>query len=243
MLHGEVDVDNADVLAAVLGAALDTALSCGRAELRLDLAALGFLDVTACRAIADTSRVFRAGRSAAAARRPTPARGPADRAGRAPRRAGRGADRQRAMTARAGGGGGYLHHALFYDSPQALVAAAGPFLRAGLAAGDLPVLVCGERNNALLAEALGGEAEVVVLEPASIYTRVLDAVDRYQRLALALQRRGAHRVRLVGEVDFGPPPDVGRMDPVRGDREPRARALSTVQRLRLRHPHAAHTRS
>ena len=104
------------------------------------------------------------------------------------------------------GGGGYLHHALFYDSPQALVAAAGPFLRAGLASGDLPVLVCGEQNNALLAEALGGEAEVVVLEPASIYTRVLDAVDRYQRLALALQRRGAHRVRLVGEVDFGPPP-------------------------------------
>jgi anti-sigma regulatory factor (Ser/Thr protein kinase) len=103
------------------------------------------------------------------------------------------------------GGGGYLHHALFYDSPQALVAAAGPFLRAGLASGDLPVLVCGEQNNALLAEALGGEAEVAVLEPASIYTRVLEAVDRYQRLALALQRRGAHRVRLVGEVDFGPP--------------------------------------
>jgi anti-anti-sigma factor len=59
MLHGEVDVDNADVLAAVLGAALDTALSCGRAELRLELAALGFLDVTGCRAIAQASRVFR----------------------------------------------------------------------------------------------------------------------------------------------------------------------------------------
>ena len=38
------------------------------------------------------------------------------------------------MTAGARGGGGYLHHALFYDSPQALVGAAGPFLRAGLAA-------------------------------------------------------------------------------------------------------------
>jgi hypothetical protein len=74
------------------------------------------------------------------------------------------------VTAGAGGGGGYLHHALFYDSPQALVGAAGPFLRAGLAAGDLPVLVCSDRNNALLTEALRGEAEVVVLEPASIYT-------------------------------------------------------------------------
>lgn len=110
------------------------------------------------------------------------------------------------MTAGAGGGGGYLHHALFYDSPQALVGAAGPFLRAGLAAGDLPVLVCSDRNNALLTAALRGEAEVVVLEPASIYTRVVDAVDRYQRLVRAQRRRGTHRVRLVGEVDFGPPP-------------------------------------
>jgi hypothetical protein len=44
------------------------------------------------------------------------------------------------MTVRPGGGdggGGYLHHALFYDSPQALVDAARPFLRAGLPAGDL----------------------------------------------------------------------------------------------------------
>ena len=35
-------------------------LSSGRDELRLDLARLGFLDVAACRAIADTSRAFRA---------------------------------------------------------------------------------------------------------------------------------------------------------------------------------------
>jgi anti-anti-sigma regulatory factor len=60
VLHGEIDVDNADVLAAVLGAALAAALSSGRDGLRLDLAGLGFLDVAACRAIADTSRVFRA---------------------------------------------------------------------------------------------------------------------------------------------------------------------------------------
>jgi anti-anti-sigma factor len=60
VLHGEIDVDNADVLAAVLGAALAAALSSGRDELRLDLAGLGFLDVAACRAIADASRVFRA---------------------------------------------------------------------------------------------------------------------------------------------------------------------------------------
>jgi anti-sigma regulatory factor (Ser/Thr protein kinase) len=102
---------------------------------------------------------------------------------------------------------GYRHHALFFDAPQTLVAAAAPFLRAGLAVGDVPVLVCRDRNNALLAEALGADAaaEVMVLEPAGVYTRVVDAVEIYQRLVQAQRRRGARRVRLVGEVDFGPP--------------------------------------
>jgi len=104
-----------------------------------------------------------------------------------------------------GAAGGYLHHALFYDSPEALVAAAAPFLRAGLAVGDVPVLACGERNNALLVEALGPDVDVVMLEPASVHTRVVDAVGSRQRLVRAQRRRGAQRVRLVGEVGFGAP--------------------------------------
>ena len=132
-----------------------------------------------------------------------------------------------AVTAGAGGGGEYLHHALFYDSPQDLVGAAGPFLRAGLAAGDLPVLVCSDRNSTLLTEALRGEAEIVVLEPASIYPRGgrgrplpttgADAAAPWRHAPAAADRGG--RLRAAA--------NVGRMDPVRGDREPRARALST----------------
>jgi DcmR-like sensory protein len=47
--------------------------------------------------------------------------------------------------------GGYVHHALFYDSTEALLTGAVPFLRAGLDGGEDVVLVCRERNNALLA--------------------------------------------------------------------------------------------
>jgi anti-anti-sigma factor len=58
-LHGEVDLANADVLAAVLAAALLAAMSAPGGEVRLDLAALEFIDVAACRAISDASRIFR----------------------------------------------------------------------------------------------------------------------------------------------------------------------------------------
>jgi anti-anti-sigma factor len=61
VVHGEVDADNCDVLAAVVTAAGEAARSGGRDELRLDLAAVGFCDVAACRTLAEASRGFRAG--------------------------------------------------------------------------------------------------------------------------------------------------------------------------------------
>jgi anti-anti-sigma factor len=60
VVHGEVDLDNSDVLTAVVTAAAEAARSGGRDEVRLDLAAVEFCDVAACRALAAASRGFRA---------------------------------------------------------------------------------------------------------------------------------------------------------------------------------------
>jgi anti-anti-sigma factor len=59
VLRGEVDIANVDVLAATLGAALDAAMSSGRDVVRLDLAGVDFLGVSACRTIVDESAAFR----------------------------------------------------------------------------------------------------------------------------------------------------------------------------------------
>lgn len=100
---------------------------------------------------------------------------------------------------------GHEHHALFYDSTDTLVESAVPFLRAGLEVGDVPVLVCRERGNAVLTEALGPGTPAVVLAPTDVYRRTVDAVGIYQSMVHELRADGAHRVRLVAEVDFGAP--------------------------------------
>jgi anti-anti-sigma factor len=61
VLRGEVDIANVAVLAATLAAALDAAMSSGRDVVRLDLAGVDFLGVSACRAIVEESAAFRDG--------------------------------------------------------------------------------------------------------------------------------------------------------------------------------------
>ncbi|BFU45071.1 anti-sigma factor RsbA family regulatory protein [Krasilnikovia sp. MM14-A1004] len=95
---------------------------------------------------------------------------------------------------------GCLHHVLFFDSAAALAAAAVPFLRGGLDAGDAAVLVCRRDRNVMLAEALGGDSRLLVLDQAAVYTRSANAVAAYRRMML--RHTGSGRLRLVGEVDF-----------------------------------------
>jgi anti-anti-sigma factor len=59
VLHGEVDIANADVLAATVAAALDSANASGRDVVHVDLAEVGFFGAAACRAIVTGSAVFR----------------------------------------------------------------------------------------------------------------------------------------------------------------------------------------
>ena len=103
-------------------------------------------------------------------------------------------------------GSSYRHHALFYDSPDALLDAAVPFLRAGLDAGESAVLVCRGSYNELLEEALGSDPRLTVLDQTDVYTRTANAVAAYRRMMRRHTAVNPHRLRLVGEVAFGTDP-------------------------------------
>jgi anti-sigma regulatory factor (Ser/Thr protein kinase) len=101
--------------------------------------------------------------------------------------------------------GRYIHDALLYDSPGQLVEVAAPFLLEGLAAGDASVIATSARTADLLREAVDGHPDVHVLERGDVYrVRTPAAITTFRHLAESRASEGARRVRVVGEVDFGP---------------------------------------
>jgi anti-sigma regulatory factor (Ser/Thr protein kinase) len=99
----------------------------------------------------------------------------------------------------------YIHDALLYDSPGQLVEVAAPFLLEGLAAGDAAVIASSSGTADLLREAVGGHPDVHVLERGDVYrARTPAAITTFRQLAEQRAAEGARRVRVVGEVDFGP---------------------------------------
>jgi anti-sigma regulatory factor (Ser/Thr protein kinase) len=99
----------------------------------------------------------------------------------------------------------HTHDALLYDSPGQLVEIAVPFLLQGLDAGDAAVIATGAGTADLLREAIGGHPGLHVLERGDVYrTRTPAAITTFRRLAELRASEGARRVRVVGEVDFGP---------------------------------------
>jgi anti-sigma regulatory factor (Ser/Thr protein kinase) len=105
-------------------------------------------------------------------------------------------------------GTGHRHHALFYDSTDALLTAAVPFLRAGLDAGEAAVLVCRRDRNALLADALGDHPRLTIVDQADVYTRTGNAMAMYRRMMRRHIAAHTYRVRVVGEVAFGTDPST-----------------------------------
>jgi anti-sigma regulatory factor (Ser/Thr protein kinase) len=98
----------------------------------------------------------------------------------------------------------YRHDALLYDSPEHLAQVAVPFLKDGLAAGDAAVVAAGKATADLLREAVDRDPRVQVLERGEVYrARTPAAITTFRRLAEQRTSEGAHRVRVVGEVDFG----------------------------------------
>ena len=100
---------------------------------------------------------------------------------------------------------GYIHDALLYDSVDELTGTAVPFLLEGLAAGEAAVIAAGARTAGVLAEAVDGDPRVHVLERSDVYrTRTPAAITAFRRLAERCVAEGIGRIRVVGEVDFGP---------------------------------------
>ena len=99
----------------------------------------------------------------------------------------------------------YRHDALLYDSTDHLAQVAVPFLMDGLAAGEAAVVAAGTATAELLRDAVGGDPRVHVLERSDVYrARTPAAITTFRRLAEQRVSEGVRRVRVVGEVDFGP---------------------------------------
>ncbi|MFQ1000606.1 anti-sigma factor RsbA family regulatory protein [Modestobacter sp. SSW1-42] len=101
----------------------------------------------------------------------------------------------------------HVHELLLHDSPDELVAAAVPFLRAGLDAGESAVIATGDASCALLREALDDDERVVVIPRSEVYRiRTPTALTTVRRLVEQQVAAGSTRVRVVGETDFGTTP-------------------------------------
>lgn len=100
---------------------------------------------------------------------------------------------------------GYAHDALLYDSPDMLTAGAVPWLMDGLAAGEAAVVAAGPATAEILRDAVDADPRVHVLERGDVYrARTPTAITTFRRLAEQRAAEGVHRVRVLGEVDFGP---------------------------------------
>ncbi|MGZ4541135.1 MAG: anti-sigma factor RsbA family regulatory protein [Blastococcus sp.] len=97
------------------------------------------------------------------------------------------------------------HDALLYDSPGQLAEVAAAFLLEGLAAGDVAVLATSEGTAGLLLEAVDGDRRVQVVPRAQVYgARTPAALSAVRKLGERRPPGSSARVRVVGEVDFGP---------------------------------------
>jgi anti-sigma regulatory factor (Ser/Thr protein kinase) len=100
------------------------------------------------------------------------------------------------------------HAAVVVHSHDQLVAAAVPWLEAGLAAGDLTVVSCDEETTELLCNQLGPAGPALVSEPRLSLrgARPPDAVGVTRRLLERAADCPSGRLRILGAPDFGAAP-------------------------------------
>ncbi|SDC98873.1 Anti-sigma regulatory factor (Ser/Thr protein kinase) [Geodermatophilus telluris] len=98
---------------------------------------------------------------------------------------------------------GYRHDALVYDDVDTLTAVAAPWLLEGLAAGDAALVAAGPATTGPLREAVGHDPRVLVVERHALYrARTPTAITAFRRFADEHAAPG-HRLRVVGETDYG----------------------------------------
>ena len=101
----------------------------------------------------------------------------------------------------------YLHDLVLHSSPEELAAAAVPFLRAGLDAGEVAVIATDAPSAALLHDALGDHERLQVLSQSDLHPgRTPAAITQLRRLAERWGGDEPHHVRVVGQTDFGATP-------------------------------------
>ncbi|MGY1843251.1 anti-sigma factor RsbA family regulatory protein [Modestobacter sp. SYSU DS0875] len=100
------------------------------------------------------------------------------------------------------------HMAVVLRSEEDLLAAALPWLDAGLVAGDLVVLTCPDETAQLLVDELGGAGAAVVREPRVSLrgARGPDAITTTRRLLDRAAGAGSGRLRVFGHPEFGSAP-------------------------------------
>jgi anti-sigma regulatory factor (Ser/Thr protein kinase) len=100
------------------------------------------------------------------------------------------------------------HGAAVVGSEAELLAAALPFLDAGLRAGDLVALTCPQETVELICRELGERASTVVSDPrmSLLGSRAPDALTMCSRYLERAVVRGSGRLRVLAEVDFGGDP-------------------------------------
>jgi anti-sigma regulatory factor (Ser/Thr protein kinase) len=101
--------------------------------------------------------------------------------------------------------GRFRHDALLYESPEHLADIAGPFLLDGLAEGEAAVVAASAGTADVLRDAVSGHPQVHVLDRHDVYrARTPTAITTFRGLADEYAGSGVPRLRVVGEVDFGP---------------------------------------
>ncbi|MCZ2804474.1 sensor histidine kinase [Modestobacter sp. VKM Ac-2983] len=101
----------------------------------------------------------------------------------------------------------FRHDLVLHSSAEELAAVAVPFLRAGLEAGEAAVITINDPAAAMLRDALGDDERVHVVPRQEVYrARTPTAITAVRRLVERETARGRHRLRVVGETDFGRTP-------------------------------------
>ncbi|MFI7542881.1 anti-sigma factor RsbA family regulatory protein [Actinoplanes sp. NPDC049599] len=97
------------------------------------------------------------------------------------------------------------HDAMFYDSDQEFADALLPFIRDGIDRGEAVIAAVTKANIASLRDGLGPDAtEVSFLDRDQWYQRPASTLAGWQRVLHDATNRGYQRLRLIGEIDFGP---------------------------------------
>jgi anti-sigma regulatory factor (Ser/Thr protein kinase) len=98
------------------------------------------------------------------------------------------------------------HNALIYESKDAYLAHAVPFLRAGVEAGEGAIVAHAKPGLAMMREALGPEAaHVTFVDVSGAYTQPAQTLAAYHKVYVE-QLLKTSTLRAVADVQFGPDP-------------------------------------